>query len=26
MTGAPTEIDETQLTELGLRVLPPPVD
>jgi aspartyl-tRNA synthetase len=26
MTGAPTEVEESQLHELGLRVLPPPVD
>ncbi|MEM9561151.1 MAG: aspartate--tRNA ligase [Actinomycetota bacterium] len=26
MTGAPTEIDEMTLGELGVRVLPPPVD
>jgi len=26
MTNAPTEIDENILTELGIRVLPPPVD
>ncbi len=26
MTSAPTEIDENILTELGIRVLPPPVD
>ncbi len=26
MTGAPTEVEQSQLHELGLRVLPPPVD
>ncbi len=26
MTGAPSEVEESQLHELGLRVLPPPVD
>ncbi len=26
MTGAPTEIDDRTLAELGIRVLPPPVD